>query len=153
MPDDRALFRAYNRGMEHTTSSPPPASPRFAAAAIVLDALAAHDFARFDDALDADASLSALLPRGFREWHGASEICAQFERWFGDVERFEVADATVGQVGALLQLTWRLRMRGERLGHEPMIVEQHVYAVTGASGRIERLSLLCSGFWEEHVDG
>ena len=139
--------------MDSTITSPGPGSPHFAAAGIVLDALTAHDFARFDDALDADASLSALLPRGFREWHGASEICAQFERWFGDVERFEVADASVGQVGALLQLTWRLRLKGERLGDETMIVEQHAYAATGASGRIERLSLLCSGFWEEHVDG
>ena len=52
-----------------------------------------------------------------------------------------------------LQLTWRLRLKGERLGDESMIVEQHVYAATGASGRIERMSLLCSGFWEEHVDG
>jgi len=139
--------------MDSTTTSPPPVPPHFAVAGIVLDALTAHEFARFDDALDPDASMSALLPRGFREWQGPAEICAQFEQWFGDVERFEVADATVGQVGALLQLTWRLRLKADRLGEEPMIVEQHVYASTGAGGRIERLSLLCSGFWEEHVDG
>lgn len=139
--------------MDSATAPPRQTSPHFAAAGIVLDALAAHDFARFDDALDADASLSALLPRGFRRWQGASEICAQFERWFGDVDRFEVADATVGQVGALLQLSWRLRLKGERFGDEAMIVEQHLYATTGASGRIERLSLLCSGFWAEHLDG
>ncbi len=139
--------------MDSTQTSTPPASPHFAVAGIVLDALTAHDFERFDEALDPDATMSALLPRGFREWQGSSEICAQFERWFGDVERFEVADATVGQVGALLQLTWRLRLKGERLGVESMIVEQHVYAATGTTGRIERMSLLCSGFWEEHVDG
>jgi len=28
-------------------------------------------------------------------------------------------------------------------------VEQHVYADTGPDGRIERLFLLCSGFWPE----
>ena len=140
-------------GESGQTPLSPSTAPHFAVAGIVLDALTAHDFARFEDALDADASMSALLPRGFREWQGSSEICAQFERWFGDVDRFEVADATVGQVGGLLQLTWRLRLKGERLGDESMIVEQHVYAATGASGRIERMSLLCSGFWEEHVDG
>ena len=138
--------------MDSTTSTA-PTSPHFAVAGILLDALAAHDFDRFDDALDAEAAMAALLPRGFREWQGASEICAQFERWFCDVERFEVADATVGQVGALLQLTWRLRLKGERLGEGPMIVEQHVYAATGTRGRIERMLLLCSGFWGEHVDG
>jgi hypothetical protein len=64
--------------------------------------------------------------------------------------RFEVTDASVGEVGALLQLRWRLRLRGARLGDVAMVVEQHAYAATGATGRIERMSLLCSGFWKEH---
>ncbi|MGZ4598182.1 MAG: hypothetical protein ACXWCM_00430 [Acidimicrobiales bacterium] len=114
--------------------------------------MAAHEFDQLAAALDVDASLSALLPRGFCEWQGASEICAQFERWFGDVEQYEVVDASVGQVGALLQLTWRLRLEGERLGDGARIVEQHVYATTDVTGRIQRMSLLCSGFWEEHPD-
>ena len=147
---DSTQTKSGERGM---TPPSPSTSPHFAVAGIVLDALTAHDFARFDEALDADASMSALLPRGFRVWLGSPEICALFEGWFGDIDRFEVAEATVGQVGALLQLTWRLRLKGERLGDESMIVEQHVYAATGVTGRIERMSLLCSGFWEEHVDG
>jgi hypothetical protein len=75
-----------------------------------------------------------------------------FERWFGDVEKCEVADAAVGQVGPLLQLRWRIRLQGPRLGNKPMVVEQHAYATTGPNGRIQQMSLLCSGFWDEHVD-
>jgi hypothetical protein len=138
-----------------TASSPPATSspaPNFAVVGTFLDALTAHDFAQLAPALDDDAILSALLPRGPVQWHGAPDICAQFERWFGDVDRYEVVDASVGQVGALLQLTWRLRVAGPRFGPDPMIVEQHVYASTGASGRVEQMSLLCSGFQRERSD-
>jgi hypothetical protein len=142
----------YNGGMETTHASPAPSAPHFAVAGTFLEALAGHDFEGLATALDPDASLSALLPRGFCEWQGASEICARFETWFGDVDQFEVVDASVGLVGALLQLRWRLRLQGARLGEEPKVVEQHAYAAAGPNGRIHHLSLLCSGFWPEHPD-
>ena len=148
MPGHR--LASYNTWM-HTTDTP-PFTPRFAAAASFLEALAAGDFDRLGQALDDDATMAALLPRGFREWHGADAITGMFTQWFGDVDEFEVADASVGQVGARLQLRWRLRLRGARLGPDPMIVEQHVYATTGNSGRIQSMSLLCSGFCKEHGD-
>jgi SnoaL-like domain len=127
-----------------------PAAPRFGVAGVFLEALAAQDFQRLATTLDPDAALSALLPRGYCEWRGATEIGAAFAEWFGNVEHFEVADASVGQVGPMLQLRWRVRLQGGRLGDAPMIAEQHVYAATGPSGRIQRMSLLCSGFWDEH---
>jgi hypothetical protein len=135
------------------TTDQSPSAPQFAVAGSFLEALAAYDFDRFTDLVDDDASLSALLPRGFCEWHGAAEIRAAFERWFGDVEDFEVADASVGQVGPRLQLRWRVRLRATRLGDEAMVVEQHVYADTGATGRIRSMSLLCSGYCKERLDG
>lgn len=131
-----------------TTTAPPPAL-QFSVAGSFLEALAAHDFDRFAVALDDDASLFALLPRGFREWHGPAEIIGAFNGWFGDAEQFEVADAWVGQVGTRLQLRWRVRVRTPRFGDEAMIVEQHVYADTAATGRITSMSLLCSGFCKE----
>jgi hypothetical protein len=124
---------------------------QFGIAGVFVDALAAHDFDGLAAALDPDATMSALLPRGFVEWHGAGEICAAFAKWFGNVDEFEVADAAIGQVGALLQLRWRVRLQGERFGAEPMIVEQYAYATCGANARIDRIRLLCSGFWNEHA--
>ncbi len=140
---------SYNGRMDTTTTS---TAPHFAVAGEFLEALAAHDFERLAVALEHDASLTALVPKGLREREGATEICDQFETWFGDVEEFEVADAFVGQVGSLLQLRWRLRLEGARLCPEPLVVEQHAYAATGPSGRIQSLRLLCSGFCNEHPD-
>ena len=138
--------RPYNGGME--TASPP--EPHFAAAATLIDALVAHDFEHLASAFETNATLLALLPGGFREWHGAGEIGEVFAHWFGDVDEFDVTDVTVGDVGPLLALRWRLRLRGARLGDAARVVEQHAYAVTNPTGRIGRMSLLCSGFWREH---
>jgi len=129
-----------------------PSGPEFAVAGSFLEALAANDFERLAAVLDDDASLCALLPRGFCEWHGAAEIRTAFEGWFGDVEEFEVADASIGQVGSRLQLRWRVRVRGPRFGAEAMVCEQHVYADTAPNGRIRSMSLLCSGFCQERLD-
>jgi hypothetical protein len=141
--------RSYNGPMD-TTDAP---TAHFAIAGALLDALADHDFDRLAAAFEAEARLSALLPRGFVEWQGAAEIRAAFERWFGDVTEYELVDATVGDVGDLLQLRWRLRVNGERFGGVAQVVEQHAYASAGPAGRIGRISLLCSGFWPEHRGG
>jgi len=127
------------------------ALPPFTTAGVLLEALTVHDFQHLAAALDVDASMSALLPGGFHEWNGAVAICAAFERWFGDTDTYEVVDATIGRIGALLELRWRLRLGADRFGDAVMVVEQHVYARTGPAGRISHISLLCSGFWKEHL--
>jgi ketosteroid isomerase-like protein len=129
-----------------------PSTPQFAVAGSWLEALAASDFGRLGTVLDDDASLSALLPSGFKEWHGAAEIAALFEGWFGDVEEFELIDASLGQVGPRLQMRWQLRLRGARLGNQAKVVEQYAYADAASSGRIQKMVLLCSGFCNEHLD-
>jgi hypothetical protein len=133
-----------------TTTAPSndatPAAPQFAAAGAFLDSLAAQDFAGLGGALTTDARLRALVPSGLREWTGAQVIAVVFTRWFGDTEDFELAEATVGEVGGRLHLHWRLRMRAERLGSGWFTVEQQVYADTDASGPIARLDLLCTGY-------
>jgi hypothetical protein len=132
----------YNSTMTTTTAS-------LARADALLTALAAHDFDGIADAFEPDAKLSALLPRGYDEWHDTAGVRAAFERWFGDVEELEVADASVGRIGDLLQLRWRVRVQGGRFGARAMVVEQYASAHLGPSGRIARLSLLCTGFWPQ----
>jgi hypothetical protein len=145
----------YNGDVDdtRTTVTAPDSGPRFAVAGLFLEMLAAGDFGRLGGALDPDATLAALLPKGFREWRGAGEICAVFEGWFGDVDEFEVVDASVGQVGTALQLRWRVRVCGPRFGDGARLVEQQVYAETGPSGRIRGMRMLCSGYCAEHLDG
>ncbi|MGE5289818.1 MAG: hypothetical protein ACM3ML_22050 [Micromonosporaceae bacterium] len=127
--------------------------PQFALAGSFLEGLAAQDFAQLGDALAPDARLRALLPRGLREWTGAEVIVGQFARWFGDTEDFELAEATVGEIGGRLHLHWRLRLRAERLGTGWFTVEQQAYADTDHGGRIARLDLLCTGYLPGGEDG
>ncbi len=135
----------------HTDDKAPPA-PEFAIGGAWLEALAALDFARLTTVLDDGALLCALLPRGFREWRGASEIAAAFEGWFADAEHCELIDASLGQVGSRLQMRWQLRLRGGRLGNHASFVEQYAYADTGSTGRIQNMALICSGFCPEQLD-
>jgi hypothetical protein len=147
-----ALGPSYNGAM--TSPSPlstTPSSPASAAGSFV-EAIAGQDFDRIETILDPDATLAALLPRGYDEWHGAAAIAAQFGTWFGNAAEHEVVDAAVGQLGDLLELRWRLRLRADRLGPGTRLVAQHLYATTGPTGRIRSMRLLCSGFHAEHPD-
>lgn len=126
---------------------------QFAVAGLFLEKLATAEFGQLAAVLEPDAKLSALLPRGYREWVGREEVCDAFTAFFGDMEEYELLDGVVGLVGNRLQLRWRLHVRGGRLGPEDFVVEQHGYADTGPTNRIQTLSLVCSGFCQEHPDG
>ena len=143
----RAARSPYNCGMDTITPT-----NRFAASTALLQAFLDHDFDQLVDALEPDAVMSALLPGGPREWVGAASIGAAFERWFGATSSFEVAEATAGRIGELAALRWRLRVRADRFGDEAMVVEQQAFAATGPTGRIARISLVCSGFWPQAHD-
>lgn len=125
--------------------------PRVSVAAAFLEGLSAQDFARIAATLDDDAHLTALVPSGFKQWHGTEQIGATLRRWFGDVDDFDLVDAAVGEVGQRLHLRWRVRVRAARLGVGWFVVEQQVYADTGSDGRIAQLFLLCSGFCRERL--
>jgi SnoaL-like domain len=139
-----------------TTTAPrhsaAPVGPQFAHAGSFLEGLAAQDFARLGEALNAGVRLRALLPGGLREWAGIEAIAAQFACWFGDTEDFELVDTTIGEVGGRLYLRWRLRLQAERLGAGWFTVEQQAYADVADGGRIARLDLLCTGYRPEDDD-
>jgi hypothetical protein len=134
------------------TAEKTPSAAASGVAASLLEALAIGNFARIATVVSDDATLSALLPGGLRQWQGAAEIAATFDRWFGNAEQSDLIDASLGQLGPRLQMHWRLRVRAERLGPHPLIVEQYAYADVSSTGRIQSMSLLCSGFCAEHFD-
>jgi hypothetical protein len=137
--------------MAHTARKK-PSTTEFAVTTSLLEALSGGDFARIATLVSDDATLSALLPGGFRQRQGAAEIAATFDRWFGDAEHCDLIDASLGRVGPRLGMHWRLRVGAERLGPHPLIVEQYAYADTASTGRIQSMSLLCSGFYTEQVN-
>lgn len=114
-----------------------------------LEGLGARDFARLAASLAPDVRMRALLPPGVMECAGREEVAATFGSWFGDASDFELIDATVGEVGGRLLLSWRLRVRPAPfgIGDGWHVIEQQACADAGTA--IDTLDLLCSGFHSE----
>jgi hypothetical protein len=133
----------------------PATGPEAAMAAVAetfLAALAVQDFPRVASVFRDDVHLRALLPGGLHEADGAAKLERTFARWFGDTEAFEVLDTEVGVIGPRLCLRWRVRLQAERLGPGWWVVEQEAYGDL-EDDRLSELSLLCSGYLAEPVDG
>jgi hypothetical protein len=131
-----------------TTNAPP--SARWSVGGVFLEAIAARDDAQMTAALSGDVRFRAMLPRGPIDRLGAEQVTELFTSWFGDAEDFELVDATVGEVGGRLHLSWRLRVRPAPfgIGDGWHVIEQQAYA--DAADTIDALDLLCSGFRPEH---
>jgi hypothetical protein len=124
---------------------------RWSVGGIFLEAFANRDYVRMAAALATDVRLRAMLPPGPMDWRGPAEVAGVFRSWFGGADDFELVDATVGEVGGRLHLSWRVRLQPAPfdMGQGWHVIEQQVYA--GARESIETLDLLCSGFHPEHT--
>ena len=122
---------------------------RWSVGGVFLEALTNRDYPRLASTLSADVRFRAMLPPGPVEWQGAAAVADAFSSWFGTAEDFELVDATVGEIGGRLHLSWRLRLRPAPfgIGDGWHVIEQQAYA--DASDTIEAVDLLCSGF---HAD-
>jgi hypothetical protein len=122
---------------------------RWSAGGVFLEALANRDFARLGMTLAPTVRMRAMLPPGPMDWDGADSVSGVFASWFGDAADFDLVDATVGEVGGRLHLSWRLRVRPAPfdIGDGWHVIEQHVFADAGDA--IDSLDLLCSGFHAE----
>lgn len=132
--------------IEDTNSNP---LPRWSVGGTFLEALANRDFRCLAATLGPEVRFRALLPPGPMEWQGPGAVTAAFRSWFGEPTEFELVDATVGEVGRRLHLSWRLRVRPAPfgIGQGWHVIEQQAYA--DASDTIASLELLCSGFQPE----
>ena len=83
---------------------------RWSVGGVFLEALANRDFDRLAATLAPTVRFRAMLPRGPVDWEGAQAVSDAFGSWFGGADDFEVLDATVGEVGGRLHLSWRLRL-------------------------------------------
>jgi hypothetical protein len=119
---------------------------RWSVGGAFLEALANRDYDRMAATLATGIRFRAMLPRGPMEWEGSSAVTDAFRSWFGEADQFELVDATVGDVGGRLHLSWRLRLRPAPfgIGEGWHVIEQQAYA--GATESIDTLDLLCSGF-------
>ena len=132
--------------MSITPDSVTQPTPRWSVGGVFMEALTNRDYAQMASTLTRDVRLRAMLPRGAMDWQGADEVAGVFGSWFGGAEGFELVDATVGEVGGRLHMSWRLRVRPAPfgIGEGWHVIEQQVYADAGDT--IDALDLLCSGF-------
>lgn len=123
---------------------------RWAVGGIFLEALATRDYERMTTTLASSIRFRALLPPGLMQWQGPPQVAEAFRAWFGAATDHELFDATVGEIGGRLHLSWRIRLRPAPfgIGEGWHVIEQHGYA--DAADSIETLDLLCSGF---HAEG
>jgi hypothetical protein len=124
---------------------------RWSVGGVFLEALVNRDYRRMATTLDPEVRFRAMLPRGPMDWRGEAQVCATFRSWFGSATEFELVDATVGEIGGRLHLSWRLRVRPAPfdMGDGWHVIEQQAYVDAGAT--IESLDLLCSGFRAERL--
>lgn len=137
--------------MSSTSDPAAPASARWSVGGVFLEALAARDYQQMATTLSADVRFRAMLVPGPMDWNGADDVAAAFTSWFGDAVDFELIDASVGEVGGRLHLSWRLRVRPAPFGIGAgwHVIEQQAYA--DAAETIDALDLLCSGFRPDRV--
>lgn len=124
---------------------------RWAVGGAFVEALAERDYVRMATTLGPAVRFRAMLPPGPHVCEGPDAVAGTFSSWFGAAEDFEVVDATVGEVGGRLHLSWRLRVRPAPfgIGDGWHVIEQQAYVNAGVA--IESLDLLCSGFLRERV--
>jgi hypothetical protein len=136
-----------------STTSDPATQPlaRWSVGGAFLESLATRDYQQMAATLSANVRLRAILPAGAMDWNGADEVAAVFTSWFGEAEDFELIDATVGEVGGRLHLSWRLRVRPAPfgIGEGWHVIEQQAYA--DAAETIDSFDLLSSGFRPDRV--
>ena len=126
---------------------------RWSVGGVFLEAFANRDYPRLATTLASGVRFRAMLPPGPMNWEGADTVSDVFSSWFGAAEDFELVDATVGEVGGRLHMSWRLRVRPAPfdIGDGWHVIEQQAYADAGDC--IESLDLLCSGFRRERGTG
>ncbi len=122
---------------------------RFALAGTFVEGIAAQNFDLLAATLDPHVVMRALLPRGFVEYAGAGEVTAAFRGWFGDVEAFELVDATIGDIAGRTVLRWRARVIKPAKGDGWLAIEQQALADLTPGGAIGQLDLMCSGYRQE----
>ncbi len=132
---------------QHTSSAGDQLS--LALAARFIDGLAARDFDGAVRALDEDVAFRALLPRRVLDLRGRHAVRSTLDTWFGGADLWELVEAVVGEVGGRIHLHWRIRLTNPDVGPGVFLVEQQVYADSGADGTLCDVALLCTGFRSE----
>ena len=108
-----------------------------------VHSLAIRDFASLGETFAPEVQFRALVPAGLREARSPSDARNYYQKWFSDLQHFELVGHTIMPVaGNRIHFSYRLHFVQEET---PKVVEQRVFITTGENG-IEKFDLVCSGF-------
>jgi hypothetical protein len=107
-----------------------------------VHSLGVRDFASLESTFAPDIGFRALVPPGLREAHTRSEAGGLYQRWFSDLQNFEMVGHTITPVFTRTHIAYRLHFSDEGIRKA---CEQRIFVTTGPNG-IERFDLVCSGF-------
>jgi TusA-related sulfurtransferase len=105
-------------------------------------ALSDRDSERLEACLHPEARMRALIPPGFEEFRGPSDIVARLLSWFSDAESIQVLEKNVYTMADRLQLSYRFREHYSDGSSD--VIEQKAYCDV-RNGTIVAMDLLCSG--------
>ena len=108
-----------------------------------VHSLAIRDFASLGETFAPEVQFRALVPAGLREARSPSDARNYYQKWFSDLQRFEMVGHTIMPVADnRIHFAYRLHFVQEET---PKVVEQRIFITTGENG-IEKFDLVCSGF-------
>ena len=115
----------------------------------LIVALSDRDSGRLEACLHSEARMRALVPSGFQELKGYSEVAGRLTSWFEEAESIEVLEKNVRRVSDRVHIRYRFRERYSDGSSE--IIEQDAYC-DFREGQIASMDLLCSGHRPEQVE-
>jgi hypothetical protein len=113
----------------------------------IVKCLGARDFEGLADHFHPQVICRVLIPAGLVTPLDVPSLMSKFRQWFGEADQFNIEGSEITQVGDLLHIGYRIRLREGDLWY---LVEQQTYSQL-EGGSITRFDLLCSGFRLDHA--
>jgi TusA-related sulfurtransferase len=107
-----------------------------------IQAVIEKDFQRLVGLCHPDMHGRLMTPRRFDALENAADVAGKIEKWFHECRSIQKEQARVAMVGEKLAIFYRLRTEENGTLYS---IEQQIYCSL-SDGRIDQLSLLCSGF-------
>lgn len=107
-----------------------------------IRAVVEKDFPRLAGICQPDVHSRLMTPGRLDTLENVSDLTRKVEGWFHECHSIQKEQARVAMVGEKLSISYRLRFEEEGM---PYTAEQQLYCSL-RDGRIDQLSLLCSGF-------
>ena len=109
----------------------------------LVDAIGARDYKAIFATLATSVHFRYLIPPGPGELHGAADVAAKFDQWFGDSRELTVEALRVEPISDRTSAWYRFLVRRQ---DEWEVIEQQIFVDVDENLKIASIDLVCSGF-------